>query len=328
MQTKYTFLLVVVTIGTTLGVSRLWDYWRSGDPATDIHAETDYEEHASHEEDEKVFAAVNLDPQELQEFGIAIDTAGPGVLKIHRDLPGEITIDPDRLAHIVPRFPGLVKEVRKRLGDQVQKGEVLAIIESNESLAPYEVRSLIDGTVIEMHLTQGEMISDADHAFVVADLSEVWANLSIYQKDLPYIRIGQLVEIDVGPDLPKPRGTISYISPILDGHTRTATARVILDNTEGRLRPGLFITGKVVVDTLQVKVSVPKTAVHVIDGQESVFVRTDEGFAAHPVYLGRSNERNVEIVSGLTPGQVYVARGGFTLKAQLAKGSFAGGHAH
>jgi cobalt-zinc-cadmium efflux system membrane fusion protein len=200
------------------------------------HTEKSGEEHGGE--------VARLSDEELQEFGIELTTAGPGKLQIHTDLTGEIVIDPDRLAHIVPRFPGVVKEVRKKIGDKVRKGEVIAIIESNESLALYEVTSLIDGTVIEMHMTRGEVIEDAGHAVVVADLSHVWVNLSVYQKDLPYMREGQPVVITAGPGIPDARGKVSYLTPVVDEHTRTATARVILPNPDGRWKPGLFVNGR------------------------------------------------------------------------------------
>lgn len=286
------------------------------------------EPHEDHDDDDENLLFVSISPEELKEFDIEIEKAGPGSIEIHRDLTGEIVIDPDRLAHIGPRFPGIVKEVRKQLGDHVIKDEVLAIIESNESLTSYEVRSLIEGTIIEMHLTKGEMVAESDHSFTVADLSEVWVNFSIYQKDLPFIRIGQSAVINSGQELPPANGTISFISPILDAHTRTATARVILKNPDGLLRPGLFVTGKVIVENLRVDVAIPKTALQSIDDQPSVFIKTLNGFEPNPVHLGKTNEYNVEILSGLIPGQQYVSQGGFTLKAQLAKGSFGGGHGH
>ena len=214
------------------------------------------------------------------------------------------------------------------LREPVEDGAVLAVVESNESLVSYKVRSLIKGKVIEAHLTEGEVISDADHAFVIADLSEVWANFSVYQKDLPFIRLGQTVEIDLGPQYRKSTGAVSYISPILDEHTRTATARVILANPDGYLRPGLFVTGRVAIDEINIPIMVSKTSLQTIDGQIVVFVQTEDGFKPNPVHVGRTNEISVEILSGLMPGQEYVTQGGFTLKAQLAKGSFGEGHAH
>ena len=271
---------------------------------------------------------VTFSQQELEEFDIQLATAGPGVFEIHKDLTGEIRPDPERLAHIVPRFPGIVLEVRKQIGDRVKKGEVLAIIESNESLAPYEVRSLIDGTVIEMHLTRGEMVNDATHAFIVADLSTVWANLNVYQKDLPYIRVGQKATVTGIEATLHYTGTISYVSPVVDETTRTATARVVVPNPHRRWRPGMFVSARVVVDAIQAPLVVPKTALETYENQTVVFVKNDEGFEPRPVVVGRTNDQFAEILGGLSPGEVYVAKNGFTLKAELLKESFGGGHGH
>ncbi len=292
--------------------------------ATQAKAEEAHVEEAAEEHVE----AVSLSPEVLQEFGIELGKAGPGKIEIHLDLTGEIKIDPDRLAHIIPRFPGIVKEVRKKIGDEVQKGEVLAVIESNESLSPYEVKSLIDGVVIEMHLTRGEVVTDNTHAFVVADLSYVWADLTIYQKDLPRIRVGQKAIISASPAPVTAVGTISYISPVVEEATRTAIARVVLPNPDYQWLPGMFITAKVITDRLNASVVVPKTAIETFENQTVVFVKTPEGFVPRPVILGRENDSNVEIVAGLEPGEEYVKKGGFTLKAELMKEAFGGGHGH
>ena len=324
MKNKRLLTVITITVFVTFGLTKLWDFLQQD---KNIHENLEI-----HDEDEEYKNQNNqrlqLSVSELREFDILIDSAGPGYLQVYRDLPGEIVIDPDRLAHIIPRFPGIVKEVRKNLGEPVEQGEVLAIVESNESLVPYEVRSLISGNVIELHLTEGEVIGGADHSFVVADLSEVWVNLSVYQKDLPYIKPGQSVEIDPGPGFPGVKGIISYVSPILDEHTRTATARVILSNPEGYLRPGLFITGQVLIEEIDVPILVPKTALQTIEAQTVIFVQAGDEFKSQPVHTGRMNEIGVEILDGIHPGQRYISRGSFTLKAQLAKESFGEGHAH
>ncbi|NOZ75325.1 MAG: HlyD family efflux transporter periplasmic adaptor subunit [FCB group bacterium] len=326
MKQKSNLIFYGLTILITIGITKVWDhYMQPKEKPVMTLTDSESNKDQDHHEEEGL---LSIHPDELSEFNIELSVTGPGVIAVHRDLTGEIVIDPDRLAHIGPRFPGIVKDVYKQLGDAVKKGEVLAVIESNESLTPYEVRSLIDGTIIEMHLTQGEMVGDNDHAFVVADLRNVWANLSIYQKDLPYIKLGQRVEIIIGADVPTGSGIISYISPILDEQTRTATARIILDNSQGLFKPGLFISGKVIVEKTQADVVVPKTAVQYIDDQPIVFVKQDEGFKPQTVHIGKTNDTYLEILSGLAPGMPYVSRGGFTLKAQLAKSSFGGGHGH
>ena len=171
-------------------------------------------------------------------------------------------------------------------------------------------------------------MTDNTHAFVVADLSYVWADLTIYQKDLPRIRVGQKAIISASPAPVTAVGTISYISPVVEEATRTAIARVVLPNPDYQWLPGMFITAKVITDRLNASVVVPKTAIETFENQTVVFVKTPEGFVPRPVILGRENDSNVEIVAGLEPGEEYVKKGGFTLKAELMKEAFGGGHGH
>ena len=288
----------------------------------DEYKEDEHTEEAEHRE------VIKLTNEEVKEFGIELSAAGPGQLEIHVSLPGEIIIPPDNLAHIHPRFPGMVKKVYKHIGDRVKKGETLAIIEANEALTEYEVKSLIDGTVVEKHLTLGEVVTDMDHGFVVANINTVWAILKLYQKDLPYVKTGQKVRISAGPQLPQTDAKISYISPIIDEMTRTAEARVVLKNRKGYWKPGLFVNGITTTSDIKVNVLVPKTALEFFEDKNVVFVKTDEGFVPRPVRIGKKNETSVEILDGLKVGEIYVSKGGFTIKAELQKSEFGEGDGH
>ncbi|MCA9734120.1 MAG: efflux RND transporter periplasmic adaptor subunit [Deferribacteres bacterium] len=284
-------------------------------------------EEAGHE-GENHSEIVQLSPQELDEFGIELATAGPGKLNVHVSLPGEIIIPTDNLAHIHPRFPGMVKKVFKHIGDFVKKGETLAIIEGNESLAEYKVKSLIDGTIVEKHLSLGEIVQDSEHGFVIADLSHVWAMLKLYQKDLPYVKIGQQVTISAGQELPKSKEKIAYISPILDEITRTAEARIVLKNSQGHWKPGLFVNGEIITSDVEVSLIAPKTALELYENQNVIFVQTNQGFIPRVVQIGRTNEVSVEIISGLKTGETFVSKGGFTIKAELQKSELGDDHGH
>ena len=271
---------------------------------------------------------VQLSQSEMDEFGIELSTAGAGTLSIEITVPGEVVANYDKLAHIAPRFPGVVKQVYKHLGDRVKKGDVLAVVESNESLVPYEIKSLLDGIVIEKHITIGEVRSNEEAAFVIADLDTVWVNLSVYQMHLPYVKVGQRVTVSSGQEFADASGVISYLSPTVDEHTRTATARVVLANHNGNWRPGLFVEGQIVAEEESVSLLIPKSSLQKFEGNDVVFVQTSEGFEPVPVKIGRINHSSAEILSGLQVGQKYVSKGAFTLKAELEKSSLSGGHNH
>ncbi len=269
---------------------------------------------------------VPLTDKELKEFGIKVKEVGPGTIQLHSELTGEIIPDPTKVARIIPRFAGIVREVRKNLGDRLKKGEVIAVIESNASLVRYEVKSSIAGTIINIHLTPGEVIVNDKHSVTVADLSSVWASLSIYQKDLLKIKVGQISEVTTVDGSRSDKSKIFYISPIVDEQTRTATARVKLNNSSGAWKPGMFITAKVSTTKKTVPMVVNKNALQIFEGQTVVFVKDKNGFRPQPVSVGLQNNKSVEILDGLYPGQNYISKGAFTIKAELLKESLGGGH--
>ncbi len=269
---------------------------------------------------------VSLTNEELNELGIIINEVEPGNIQLHSDLTGEIVPDPTKLAHIVPRFGGIVKNVFKKIGDRVQEDDVLAIIESNESLVKYEVKSSISGIVLDLHMTPGELIGDDKHVVTIANLSSVWAELIVYQKDLKKIKLGQNVEVYFDEIDNAVSSKIFYLSPTVDEHTRTATARVRLNNKNGYWKPGMFVTAKVLTDHINVEKTVTLNAIQNFNGQQVVFVKEGEGFRPRPITIGRTNTKYAEVLTGLIAGQTYVAQGAFVIKSELLKESFGGDH--
>lgn len=375
--------------------------------------EGDNGEHGDHDDHEKHGGEefVKLTEAEIREFGIRIISAGPGQIKKQINLPGEVNINADRLAHIVPQVSGLVRKIYKTLGDRVKAGELMTVLESREladaksayfvakerlalaeanfkrekglwkkkisaeqeyleakqamaesnielssaeqklhtlgfsetalkklshqshmKFTRYEIRSPFNGTVIEKHITIGEKLMSDSKAFTIADLSTVWINLSVYQKDMPFVRIGQKVHISTAGDLLSANGTISYIGPLVGEKTRTATARIVLPNPDRRWKPGLFVSANVAVSEVNADIVILKSAIQTIDDEPAVFVLSErsgqEGFAPRHVTLGRSDDESVEILSSLQPGERYVSEDAFVLKAEMSKGKFGDGHNH
>jgi len=297
-------------------------------PATSLVAQVSEEDHDDHGRQEEHEEVVKLNDAELKEFGIVVSEAGPATIQQFLDLPGEIQVNDNKLAHIVPRFSGIVTKVNVQVGDLVKAGQVLAVVESDESLSPYEMKTMIDGTVIGKHITLGEAVSREHAAFVVANMSSVWVDITVYQRDLPIVAKGQQAIISGGHGLPEVAGEIMYVAPIVNETTRTALARLILPNPEGTWRPGTFIMARIIVEQIEVPVAAPLTALQHFEGQDVVFVQSEDGFVPRPVTLGKADRQRVEILSGLMPGERYVSKGGFTLKAELGKDSLGDGHGH
>jgi cobalt-zinc-cadmium efflux system membrane fusion protein len=189
--------------------------------------------------------------------------------------------------------------------------------DEDEAFTRYEVRAPFAGTVVEKHITLGEKVGDDSEIFIVADLSDVWVDLSITQKDFPFVREGVLAKISAGYGVPDAVGTIDYVSPVVGEVTRTATARIVLPNPDGLWRPGLFVSATLSVSETEVAVMIPRTAAQYLDEEWVVFVEEGDGFEPVPVSLGRSYEDRVEVLGGLAAGQRYVAEGAFECKAKV-----------
>lgn len=363
--------------------------------------------HGESETDPHEHRQVRLSAGQLADYGVRLESASGGSLELELELPGEVRINPDRLAHVVPAVPGIAVKVLKSEGESVRGGEALAVLNSRElseqrsaliaaatrhelarrthvreeklwkeeisserdylearreldesrialldsrqrlealgqdadpdiwdidaasGLSEYPLTSPFGGTVIGKHLTLGEAVSGGEIAFTVADLSTVWVILDVYRQDLARVETGREVRLSADDARLEARGVISYVGPLIDRQTRTAQARVVLDNRDGRWMPGLFVTARVSVGRVELPLAVPSGALTTVHGLPSVFVRTGDGFEPRHVVTGRSDGKTVEIVEGLAAGETYAAEGAFILKSELEKESFAGdGHVH
>lgn len=262
---------------------------------------------------------VTLASDQLEAAGVVVATVGPATIRERVVLNGRIAPNEDALTHVMPRFPGVVRSVHKRLGDSVAKGDLLATIESNESLQAFDLRAQLAGTVVAKDVSPGEFVSNDRELFQVADLSSVWVDLDVYRRDFGRMRVGQPVTIDAGDGSAPVASTLAYLSPIGAVNTQTLLARAVLPNPDRSWRPGLFVTAEVEVGVNPVPVAVAADALQRVRDWDVVFLTAGELFEAQPVELGRRDAAHVEIVSGLAAGQRYVAAGSFILKAEAGK---------
>jgi membrane fusion protein, heavy metal efflux system len=186
-------------------------------------------------------------------------------------------------------------------------------------LTRYEIRAPIDGVVIEKHLAIGEAVKEDASIFTIADLSTVWAEMTIYPKDLSRVKLGQKVTVRASALNAEVEGRVSYVGSLIGEETRSAKARATLLNPDGSWRPGLFVTVDLVQDETEVPVAVSAEAIQTYRDWKVVFGRFGELFEVRPVELGRSDGKWVEVVNGLAPGTPYAATNSFVLKADLGK---------
>lgn len=196
----------------------------------------------------------------------------------------------------------------------------------------YRITTPIAGRIIARTLSLGQSVQSGmeggQPAFVVADDSVVWADIQVYAADLGRISEGGAVAFKGEDGRTVATGEVAFVTPQLSESSRTATARVVLQNEDGLLRPGQFVTANLETGSMKQALTVPKAAIVAFEGGEVVFVPTDHGFRAVAVRTGRQVGDRVEISSGIEPGQTFVAEGAFTLKAELEKDAFGDGHGH
>jgi len=190
---------------------------------------------------------------------------------------------------------------------------------SAAALTRYEVRAPIDGLVIEKHAAVGEAVKEDATIFVIADLSTVWAEMTVYPKDLDKVKVGQPATVRATALGATAEGRVAYVGSLVGEQTRSAKARVTLPNPDRAWRPGLFVTVDLVEDEAEVPVAVAVGAVQDYRGGKALFGRFGDAFEARPVELGRSDGRRVEIVKGLAAGTQYAATNSYLLKADLGK---------
>lgn len=190
---------------------------------------------------------------------------------------------------------------------------------SGKNLARYEIRSPISGIVIDEAIVRGEAVKEDKTAYIVADISTVWAAVRVFPGNLHQVHVGQRAVIRANAyDLTR-EGKVTYVTTLLDEQTRTALARVQLDNQDEQWRPGMFVKADLQVEAVEVPVAVSLEAIQTLDGQSVVFGRYGEYFEMRPLKLGRSDNRMAEVVEGLLTGESYATRNSFVIKSELGK---------
>ena len=276
-------------------------------------------EHGGHGDEHEEEGVVRLTDEALESAKIEVREAGSATLAMQLRVNGRISPVSSNVAHIASRFSGIIREVKKDIGEPVAAGDVLAIVESNQNLQKFEVRALKAGIVTDRHATIGESIKEDDALFIVMDLSQLWADFTVFQRDVSKVKIGQEISVYIAGRAEPFRSKLSFISPIVDDTTQSRTARAVISNPDNTLAPGAFVTGQIAIADYQVPVAVTYEGLQTIEGKDVVFVKDEDGFEKREVSVGRSDGTYSEVLSGINVGEKYAATNSFILKAELGK---------
>ncbi len=360
----------------------------------------------------QVEAQVRMSQADAEAAAIRSVPAMPGTIQERLELPGEVGVNRDRMVHVSPLLAGVLVEASVVLGDRVQAGDTLAIVDSLElaeaktayieavhrlefaqanyvreqalrqreisaerdylrarheleeaeisrqvgeqklralgvdddtladlavepsgrvvdgavrapfadrALTRFLVRAPVAGTIIDKHASPGETVARDDSLFVLADLSTVWVDVAVYPDVLARVRPGQAAVVQSRPTGLEAHGTVDWVDAMVVPGARSARARIVVPNPDGAWRPGMFVTVAILGDGVEARVVVPERAIQTWRERPCVFVRYGDVFEVRPVRLGRRDDRGVEILAGLDPGEPYAVENTFLLKADLGK---------
>ncbi|VGO15872.1 Cobalt-zinc-cadmium resistance protein CzcB [Pontiella desulfatans] len=378
----------------------------AGFSTLETHAAGEHADNVTHDDQVKRLVVTQ---EQVKQLGIKISKAKTGNVPNEIRTPGEIRMDENWVAHVAPQITGVAKQVNGKPGEWVEKGAVLAVInsrelatakseylaavevtalreesfkreeklfskkisaehayheaelalseariterncrqnllsfgltqdelkkldqETEEDFSSYRVAAPIQGTIIQKDLIQGEVIQEGENLFVVADLSSVWVDLAIGQNDIPLIKKGYPVTIQL-PGALDVSAAVGFISPVVDPQTRTAAVRLTLDNANGHLRPGTFVEAIIQIPSDRQAIVVPKDAVQLVFDHPTVFVWNNGSFEQREVSTGISDGKNIEILYGVSEEELVASVNAFHLKAEVIKaaaGDIVSGHGH
>ena len=343
---------------------------------------------------------ITLKPEAVEQAGIKTERVSLRSLRGEQVFSGKVSVNETRLAHVGSRISGRAVAVSANPGDNVEKGQSLAIIDSpdigeaqsqylkaatnlgvaeksyerakmllegkvvstgefqrregeylsakteakaaedrlhllgmtNEEISAIgkghtinsrvPIYSPIPGTIIEKHLTLGEVLEPVKPLFVIADLSNLWVIADVHERDIPKIKKGQRVAITVSPYPEKVfSGKIGYVSETIDPETRTIKVRAELGNPGRMLKPEMFATIKISTMEKENVLVIPVSAIQREGENTIVFVsRRGNAFEKRMVAIGPEMDGFHQVISGLKGGESVVTAGAFTLKSETMKG--------
>ena len=250
--------------------------------------------------------------------GVEIATAGPATIGETRELFGTVQLATTARSEIRGQFPGRIVSVTKAVGDYVKRGQLLARIESSESLQVYPVYSTVSGVVAERNGNPGDVTFDRA-LYVITDPAQTTVVFNIFPKDLGAVQPGMTVQVETMDGTAIAQVRLGDYLP--DGNVEAGTAliRAALPNRGGRLRAGMALRGRITINAVQVPLAVRTEALQRFRDFTVVFANYGEDYEVRMLTLGRKSPEWTEVLSGIKPGTPYVAKGAFLIRADVEK---------
>jgi len=251
--------------------------------------------------------------------GVTTQRAGGAVLGESLPLSGRVEITPEGQSEVHARYPGRVVAMNVQLGQRVSRGQVLARVESSDSLQTYSVTAPISGMITAKNVNPGAITGNGEPMLTIGDPTRLHAEFFLYPRDAERVRVGQRVEITSLAGEHRALGVIEAVLPSSDPMSQTLVAHVALPYQGGVWRPGLGVQGTVQVGQGEVALAVQTKAIQPFRDFQVVYAKVGNTYEVRMLELGRRTPEWTEVLGGLEPGTEYVVDGAFLIRADIDK---------
>lgn len=251
--------------------------------------------------------------------GVRTEIAGPAPIAQLVDMAGRVEITPEGKGEVRAWYPGRIMSLSGQLGQTVRKGQVLARVESSESLQTYAIPAPIGGVIIEKNLNVGDVAMERP-IFVIADPTKLHAEFFVYPRDAEKVRVGQPVEVRSLSGDTRLTAEVEAVLPTADLVSQTLLAHVHLPGgADSAFRPGMGVEGSFQVGAQAAPLAVRTKAIQRFRDFQVVFVKVKDTYEVRMLQIGRQTPEWTEVLSGLKPGAEYVVDGAFLIRADIEK---------
>lgn len=250
--------------------------------------------------------------------GIKSEKAGPATIATTVEVMGRVGFAPGAEATAKARFPGKILSMSRNVGDMVRAGEVLARVESNESLQSYSVTAPISGVIVERGASPGD-IAGEEPMYRLGDPGRLVADFHIFDRDMGKVRPGQTVTVAAMNGGETISSRLATFLPVKEISSQTIVARAPLTVPNGGWFPGMTVRGLVVVEEVTVPLAVRTSALQRFRDFEVVFAKVGDTYEVRMLEIGRRTAEWAEVLEGLSVGEEYVTENSFLIKADIEK---------
>ncbi len=292
------------------------------------HEKGDEHEQGEHGDHEEGPIELSAESQELAGIETAKVASSSFAAKIA--VSGRIAQDVEEVKYVFSPETAHIERCHAALGAIVEKGEVVCMVQLHSNNQSVAVKAPISGTIISEFVKTDEHVDETTALYAIADLSKLWANFAVYEKDIASVKLGQTILVY---PLAYPEksftGKIVFISPRVDESSYTVKIRAEVENKNYLIKLGMSVRGEIIVNDETATIAVPAEAIQTVENKTVVFKKTAEGtFEPRAVEIKSRTKETVAIRHGLEAGDEIVVKGSFILKSKMLESEMGHDHSH